>query len=82
MDSRGALFASTFDPANATLGAPIPLLDGVSVSPLPDIGCRCPGTGRRYTPGGGTGATTCRRSSADRSLPEPGYGVSTLYLTT
>ncbi|NNF28532.1 MAG: hypothetical protein HKN73_15005 [Gemmatimonadetes bacterium] len=37
VDSRGAVFASAFDPSDATLGAPVPLLEGVRVAPFPDV---------------------------------------------
>lgn len=37
VDGEGAVFAATFDPDRATLGQPIPLLDGIKVSPVPDV---------------------------------------------
>jgi hypothetical protein len=37
VDGRGAVFAAPFDPATGTLGSPVPLMDGVRVSPFPDV---------------------------------------------
>jgi serine/threonine-protein kinase len=37
VDGRGALFAAPFDPTTGTLGSPVPLMDGIRVSPFPDV---------------------------------------------
>lgn len=37
VDGAGVVSASVFDPASVTLGAPVPLLEGVRLVPVPDI---------------------------------------------
>lgn len=51
IDGRGTVFAAPFDRASATLGHPVPLLEGIRVSPFPDAVMGRDGS-LLYIPGG------------------------------
>jgi len=51
VDSTGTVFASRFDPGTGSLGQPIPLLEGVKVSPFPEVLLGADGS-LLYAPGG------------------------------